>query len=80
MSSQNTEGGRINSKYNKLYRAIVEISINISFALKYIHTHRANLLDASRVNKIHHLKEIGIRFGIGCLLGYTTGLMLFGPR
>ena len=50
------------------------------FAAKYIHNHRRYLADASRINKIHHGKEIFVRLVIGCFAGMVATQVLFGNR
>ena len=48
--------------------------------MMYIHKHRQYLADASRLNKIHHLKEVAIRVGLGYAIGAAACFFLFGLK
>ena len=71
---------KINSKYNRAYRYGLSAFLVVGVPMKYVNTHRRGLLDASRVMKVHHAKEVVIRLALGFVLAKASCFYLFGPK
>ena len=79
MSKDNKFEPKIKSDYNVLYRGGLGFLLVFGLPMRYIHVHRRGLLDASRINKWHHVKELAVRLCIGVFINKILGMYLFGP-
>ncbi len=52
----------------------------MALPVRYLVKHRAGLLDASTMVKIHHGKEVFVRLALGYCFGAICSQMLFGSR
>ena len=46
----------------------------------YIHKHRRGLIDAPRIHKLFHLKELALRYVFGWPIGAVCAHYLFGSK
>ena len=81
MSSENlSREAPIQSEFNCIYRFALGNFIMFGIPLRYLHKHKQGMIDASSRLKMHHAKELGIRFCIGYFIASWVTVFMFGNR